>query len=117
MKSSDILTAVIEKAKAPGWWCQGRGAITSDGVSVNPTSKAACHWCLAGIIQRVSDDLRVQHLMNYVFRWTRAAILNKNEPDATSGLIASWNDAPERVEADVEPVLAKALDLALAAGD
>lgn len=74
-------------------WCQGVNAKDSYGYFCEPTSPCAIKWCLIGAIQAAyPQDTR-----------KRMEIHSKLE--SHSPIIAHWNDAPNRTQAEVISLL------------
>jgi hypothetical protein len=103
---SEILSAAADLIEPEGKWTQGYYARDQFGSDCEPEDSCAVCWCTIGAIERaseesVSDDCEAYNAAEQAV----AAAL----PGIT---IVSWNDAPERTQADVVAKLREAAERA-----
>ncbi len=107
MQPSDILSRAADRLEQPGAWTQNAFARTSDDKRVFPYSSNAVCWCARGVVAKElqhSDEWETPHAYDYLRR--AAGALS----------IATWNDAPERTQAEVVAALRKAAEMARSEG-
>ena len=84
-------------------WCQDAFALDAEGKPVSSRSRKAIAWCALGALCRVymsNDNDRLEQAMKEL----RLQLPGKHST------ISSWNDAPERTQAEVVTML-RELDL------
>ena len=93
-------------------WTRGAQARDAEGKSVDPMSGAARKWCLYGSLDRAATDAGV-HRNTFISEILESLkIVVGSEP-------ATWNDRPERTQAEVMRALdniAEITAVALATG-
>jgi hypothetical protein len=93
----DAAADLLEKG-----WAQGHDAETSDGESVELRSVRATCFCAAAAIERKCGDSYYAGL--------------KLLEQVVGGGVVTWNDAPERTQAEVVAAVRKAAELARVSG-
>jgi len=102
MQTRAILTKARELVTAG--WTQSVNAVDENDEEVTTSDSTACKFCVYGAIFAASQRLGyAPYSQRAVDAFSQAMFGN------VSGLIAGWNDAPERTQADVVAAFDKAI--------
>jgi hypothetical protein len=106
LKPSEVLSRAADLIEPEGAWNRFALAYDKRGGEVDPDSPKATCWCAAGSLQRFASwhSDTYEEARQYIARVI-------NEP-----LVASWNDDPDRKQAEVVAALRQAADLARSEG-
>lgn len=104
---SQVLDAAADLIKPEGAWTTCGYARTARGALVGPLEEAAVCWCAKGAISRAAGE---HHTHRAQRLWVTAAKSIVRTHD--DGVLAQWNDAPERTQAEVVQALRDAAELA-----
>ncbi|MDI3261174.1 MAG: hypothetical protein QJR02_15925 [Sinobacteraceae bacterium] len=99
-----VLTRARDLVARPGGWTQEEGARDDMGRPVPVFSPDACSFCSMGAIARACEDRHFEKGWDIL----RTALGGR--------LVAPWNDAPERTQAEVVAAFDRAIELAREAG-
>jgi hypothetical protein len=99
-EAADVLERAASRLEKPGAWIQGDLAQSSYGNVIGPTAPGARCWCALGSLDAEDSD------RGGAFQLANWAL------SARVGSVPTWNDAPERTQAEVVAELrAAAADL------
>jgi hypothetical protein len=100
---SEAIAAKLDEARAliEKGWCQKDYARDAGGAGEWPTDAACACYCSAGAIMAIANEnLELEDALEDAFR------------KATGGSIITWNDHPNRTQAEVIEAFRKAAELA-----
>lgn len=97
---ADVLERAAALLEPEGAWTQAAYARGKSGRIVNPQSKAAVCFCMAGAVERAKGDDETLDERRFI----RMAIKRQYIP--------GWNDAPGRTQTEVVAALREASKLA-----
>jgi len=98
---AEVLTRAADLIEPEGAWLQGEMAEDADGFEVSAGEPTAVCWCIAGAIRRVSSA------NPGLYGLARNLLL-----DHIGESLVTWNDAPERTQAEVVAALRAAAEKA-----
>ena len=97
----EVLIAAKELISTPERWTQNAFARGMDGLQVPLDTGAACQWCIAGAMIKVSNltERRIYGLASRVLAG-----------ETSCGVVTHYNDAPERTHAEVMELFDRAIN-------
>lgn len=91
-----ILNAAADLLEQPGAWTQGAFAKDKNGFATYPLWPEACCFCVLGALERIAGGDT-----GYAYGVAEDAVRDL----IPSGFVSTWNDAPERTQAEVVTTL------------
>lgn len=112
-RASKIFARAAERVRKG--WAQGAMALDARGEEVEVNSRRAVCWCLLGAVERVSPPGMLWTFEAGSLLDQLGAALREVDPKGREYALAEWNDDPNRTQAQVLKLLARAELLALIA--